>query len=86
MATTLLVALHWGLARLSALSPVVSRFLEGRPIVVGEHGSLSHGALLRCGLSANDLFEAFRQKELTAESDTRLVIMEPNGKLSVFKK
>ena len=44
-ATTLLVALHWVLARLVVASPGFSRIVEGRPAELARHGTIRGSAL-----------------------------------------
>ena len=59
-ATTLLVALHWVLARLVARSPGFSRVIEGKPIQLARHQP-SHSVRERYAVSQSDLNEALRE-------------------------
>jgi uncharacterized membrane protein YcaP (DUF421 family) len=43
------------------------------------------GALLYHGLSRQDIAVALRQKGLTSAAQTRLLVIEPNGELSVLR-
>lgn len=85
-ASALFVALHWLLAHLVAGFPGMARLLEGAPTPIGEKGNIDEVALLRHGLSREDIAVALRQKGLTSVAQTRLLVIEPNGKLSVFPK
>jgi uncharacterized membrane protein YcaP (DUF421 family) len=84
-ATTLLMALHWVLARLAARSARMSRLLEGRSIPLGQSGRLEQRALARHAVSEADLNEALRVSGLASASDARLVTLEPSGKISVLR-
>jgi uncharacterized membrane protein YcaP (DUF421 family) len=83
-ASAIFVALHWLLAHLIAGFPRLARIVEGAPTSIGKKGSVDETALLRHGLSREDIAVALRQKGLTSLSQTRLLVIEPNGKLSVF--
>src|SRR3954453_20825436 len=60
-ATTLLVALHWVLARLGASSPGLSQIIEGDPIELARHGKAIAAILEHHSVSKSDLGEALRQ-------------------------
>lgn len=66
-ATTLLMALHWVLAKVAAHSGAMSRLLEGRSIPLGRGGQLEEQNLVRHAVSEADLNEALRSAGL----DTR---------------
>lgn len=84
-ATTLLMALHWVLAHAAARSVGLSRLLEGCPIELGHDGEIDPKVLKRHAVSPRDLEEALRQANIDAVADTRLVTLEPSGKISVCK-
>lgn len=84
-ATTLLVALHWVLARLVAASPGLSRIVEGGPVELARHGE-PKGSLRRLyGVSEADLGEALRQSGVEDIAAARVVTLEPSGKITVLK-
>ncbi|QGM98642.1 DUF421 domain-containing protein [Methylocystis parvus] len=85
-ATALLMALHWSLSRLAAYAPLLSRLLEGRPIILGEDAHINRDLLLWHGVSEQDLRVALRQKGLEGIDDVRLFVLEPNGKFSAIRK
>lgn len=84
-AMTLLLALHWLLARAASRWNWASRLLEGVPVVLGQDGKVAPEALRRDGISRNDLGEALRQNGLEEVSGSRLVVLEPSGKITVLK-
>ena len=84
-ATTLLLALHWLLARAAAHSTRLSRLLEGHAIPLGRRGTVHAAALRRHGVSGADIEQALRAAGLESASGTRLVVLEPSGKISVLR-
>ena len=56
-AITLLMALHWLLARAAAVSPRLSHLLEGRPVWLSQAGQIETSVLVRHGVSE----EGFRR-------------------------
>lgn len=85
VATTLLVALHWVLARLVVAFPGFSRVVEGRSIELARHGAVKGSAQRRQGISEADLAEALRQSGVEDIADARVVTLEPSGKITVLK-
>jgi uncharacterized membrane protein YcaP (DUF421 family) len=84
-ATTLLLVLHWLLARAAAHSTRLSRLLEGHAIPLGRGGKVDVSALRRHGVSGADVDQALRAAGLEAASGTRLVVLEPSGRISVLR-
>ena len=84
-ATTLLVALHWVLARLVVASPGLSRIVEGRPAELARHGALRESVLERHAVSQADLNEALRQSGVDDIAAAKTVTLEPSGKITVLK-
>ncbi|MGE0258807.1 MAG: DUF421 domain-containing protein [Alphaproteobacteria bacterium] len=85
VATTLLVALHWVLARLVVAFPGFSRVVEGRSIELARHGALKDSVRQRQGISEADLDEALRQSGVDDIAAARVVTLEPSGKITVLK-
>lgn len=81
-ATIVIVALHAGLAHAAARSAFWSRILEGPPIVLGRGGRLDAATLRRNAISNSDLEEALRQLKHSKASDTKLIVLEPSGKIN----
>src|SRR3954452_1531741 len=84
-ATTLLVALHWVLARLVASSPGLSHIIEGDPIELARHGKAMAKILEHHSVSKSDLDEALRQSGVDDIAATGIVTLEPSGKITVLK-
>jgi uncharacterized membrane protein YcaP (DUF421 family) len=84
-ATTLLMALHWVLARIAAHSPGFSSVVEGKPRLLGRSGEVHRPALLRDSISKQDLEEALHQSGVEHAEDTKLIMLEPSGKITVLK-
>lgn len=84
-ATTLLMVLHWVLAQAAARSPRVSGIVEGSPIELARGGMAGLEALTRHSISHHDLQEALRQSGVEHVDDTRLIVLEPSGKITVLK-
>ena len=85
-ATTLLMALHWLFAQAAARSPRLSAWIEGAPVELARAGALDRATLLSHSISAGDLNEALRQQGVERVEDTRLVVLEPSGKIAVLKQ
>ncbi|TPG53649.1 DUF421 domain-containing protein [Roseomonas nepalensis] len=84
-ATTLLMAVHWVLANVAARSAWFSGLVEGTPIELARDGRAKAPALLRESISHSDLQEALRQSGVEDVADTRLIVLEPSGKITVLK-
>jgi len=85
-ASALLMVLHWLLALAAARSARLSRVLEGRPVQLGQGGQLDASSLARHAVSEADVKEALRAVGLEHHSGSRLVVLEPSGKISVLKQ
>jgi uncharacterized membrane protein YcaP (DUF421 family) len=85
-ATTLLMALHWVLAHAASRASWFSSLVEGAPIHLARGGQALRGALLRDSVSRHDLEEALRQSGVEDVADTRLIVLEPSGKITVLKR
>lgn len=84
-ATTLLMGLHWILAQAAARSDHLSRILEGLPAELARDGKLNRRNALRASISRNDIEEALRESKVEHIDDTRLIMVEPSGKITVLK-
>jgi uncharacterized membrane protein YcaP (DUF421 family) len=85
-ATALLLALHWLFAHAASRSRGVSRVVEGRSVELARDGALDDGARRRWAVSEADLHEALRQSGLEKVEESRLLVLEPSGKISVLGK
>jgi uncharacterized membrane protein YcaP (DUF421 family) len=86
LATTLMFAVHELLTVASARAPWLSRLVEGRPAVLGRDGKIDVHAMHRHRVSEAALGEALRTSGLADASEARLVLLEPNGRISVLKR
>lgn len=85
-ATTLLIALHWLLAQLSARIPSVSHVLEGRSIVLARNGQKLEGERVWHSISHADLAEALHQSGVADPEEAERITLEPSGKITVLKR
>lgn len=85
-ATTLLMGLHWMLARAAAASPGLSRVLEGTSVRLMADGVLRRRALLRHGISAAALEEALHRSGVSDLREVQCLLLEPNGTISVHQR
>ena len=83
LATGVLMALHWLLAQVAARSRLASRVLEGSPIELARGGRLKTRHSV--AISETDLHEALRRAGVEAVEETRLVMLEPSGRISILK-
>ena len=67
-----------------AIVPIVS-LVSGRPSVIIENGKIKYKELLKNRYSLDDLLLELRQKSVKTIKDIEYAILEPNGKLSIFK-
>lgn len=85
LATSVLMGLHWVLARAAAWRPAFSHALEGRSIRLAQDGALDPEAMKRHAVTEADLQEALRQVSLDTVRGTRRITLEPSGKITVVK-
>lgn len=84
-ATSLIVALHWAMAQGAARWPKWSQLVEGSPIALGHAGSIERSKMLANGISRSDVEEALRQRGVGQVEETRLIMLEPSGKITVLR-
>lgn len=84
-ATTVMMGLHWVLAHGAARSRSLSRLIEGKPLDLARDGKLDPAALRRGAVSEHDLNEALREHGAERAEETRLMTLEPTGKITVVK-
>lgn len=84
--TTLIMLAHGLLAHAAARSERFSRLVEGAPLPLARDGKADRAAFMRGSISRRDLEEALRQSGVEEIDDTRLVVLEPSGKITVLKK
>jgi uncharacterized membrane protein YcaP (DUF421 family) len=84
-ATTLLMVMHWLFAQLASRSALMSKVVEGPSIQLGRGGTVDQHQLKRQSVSEADVQEALRQAGVERLEQTRLLVLEPSGKISVLK-
>jgi uncharacterized membrane protein YcaP (DUF421 family) len=84
-ATALLMALHWLLAQGVARSKYFSHLFEGSVIELARGGDYDKSLFLQHAISEGDLSEALRQAGVERVSETRLIALEPSGKITVLR-
>lgn len=84
--TALIIALHWLLARGSALSRPLSIAFEGPARTLASAGALDRPAVVSHNVSDADLAEALRQAGIEQVADARTIILEPSGRIAVLRK
>ena len=60
------------------------RIFEGKPTVLIQEGKIIYNMLEKERISLDDLLMELRNNSITSIEDVRYVILEPNGKLSIF--
>jgi uncharacterized membrane protein YcaP (DUF421 family) len=70
----------------TARSRVLTRWVEGKPVVLARNGHIYGDALERCKLSIDDLQEAMRNADCGAITNVRLAMLEKDGKISVVTR
>jgi uncharacterized membrane protein YcaP (DUF421 family) len=84
--TTLIMLLHWVLAHAATRSERLPKVKEGAPRPLLREGQVDPAAFLRGSISRRDLEEALRQSGVEHIDGTRLIVLEPNGQITVLKK
>ncbi len=84
--TTLIMLLHWVLAQAAARSDRLSTILEGAPLPLVRNGKAEPSAFRRGSISRRDLEEALHQSGVEQITDTKLIVLEPSGRITVLKR
>ena len=80
----ILTGLEVIIAYLSMKFRSVNRLFEGKPTILVQEGKIIYNNLVKERISLDDLLQNLRQNSITSIEDVRYVILEPNGKLSIF--
>lgn len=83
--TTLIMLLHWVLSHAAARSERLAKIVEGSPLPLVRNGKPDRDAFLRGSISRKDLDEALRQSGVEHIDQTRLIVLEPSGQITVVK-
>lgn len=84
-ATTAIMGVHRLVAQLAARSQRLPRVVEGAGIPLASGGKANRPAFRAHAISQNDLADALRTSGVENLRPTRLVTLEPGGKISVPK-
>lgn len=80
-----LVVLEIVLAKLSLKSRKFNELMSGKPSLLIVNGKIKFKELIKNRYSLDDILLELRQNGIKSLSDVEYAILEPNGKLSVFK-
>lgn len=80
-----LVILEIVLAKLSLKSRKFNELMSGKPSLLIVNGKIKFKELIKNRYSLDDILLELRQNGIKSLSDVEYAILEPNGKLSVFK-
>ncbi len=71
--TALLIAMHWILAKLSALSEIAGHVLEGLPVELCTLGTIDDKRMKAWSISKTDLHEAMRESKVKSLAEVQSV-------------
>ena len=78
----LLTVLEIFSSTLACLNPAYARLLFGKPVTVIRNGEIIQSALPQLRITAGDLLEALRGKDIFSPADVLWAVVEPNGHIS----
>lgn len=80
-----LLALSFGLNRLTARSRKARRLLEGSPTLLVHDGRILAEPMRKESVSRNDLLTALREQGIASVAEVRYAVLELDGQISVIK-
>lgn len=80
-----LVILEVLLAKISIKSKKFNEMMTGKPSLLIENGKIKFKELIKNRYTLNDLLLELRQNSIKSINDVEYAVLEPNGKLSIFK-
>ncbi|MCP3025565.1 DUF421 domain-containing protein [Halobacillus sp. A5] len=83
---SVLLSIQWGSAILSLRSKKFRDWFDGKPSVLIRHGEIDEQEMRRQRYNFSDLLLQLREQEVQHLEDIDFAVLEPSGKLSVFKK
>lgn len=81
----LLVGLQMAVAWLATHSPQARHLMLSDPVMLAYRGELCRKAMRNARISQRDVEQALREHGLTEVTAAQLVVLEPNGQISVLK-
>jgi len=88
VAAAIMALLHVTLAHCVARDTRLAHVLEGKSVILIDHGRIDHRARKRSKISEADLREALREHGIDGQEkadNVKVMALEPSGKLSVVK-
>ena len=85
IATTLIMGLHALLAHGAARYAIFSRIFEGEAKQLARDGRLEPSIMKSHAISDSDLTEALRKAGVSVIGETKLLMLEPSGNITVLK-
>ena len=82
----LLMLIQIVLAFLSLKSDKIRQIIDGKPSVIIHKGKIDEGMMRAQRYNLDDLLTQLRERNVRNLADVEFAILEPSGKLSVFKK
>ncbi len=81
-----LVILHFIISMLTKISPFVSKFISGKPVIVINPKGIDYKAMKQLDITVDDLLEGIRGQGFFSIEEVQYAIMETTGKISVMPK
>jgi uncharacterized membrane protein YcaP (DUF421 family) len=85
-ASSILLLLHWIVAKLAAHSDMASTLFEGAAVTLASAGHVVERCCKRHAVSRADLEEALRSAGIATIAGTSLVMLEPSGEITVLER
>ncbi len=83
-AVGLLVLLELGMSALTLASPQINKFFHGSPSFLMNMGKLNRAEMRRQRITVEDICEAMRQRGCPNPEALSCIVLETNGRMSVF--
>lgn len=81
----ILVILEVGLAFIAIKSKKFRNVMSGSPSLIISGGKINYKEMVKQRYTLDDLLLALRQQSIKSIEDVEYAVLEPNGKLSIFK-
>ena len=81
-----LVIAHFVLSMVSKISPKISKFISGKPVIVINPKGIDYKSMKLLDMSVGDLLEGIRGQGYFSIEQVQYAIMETTGKISVMPK
>lgn len=81
-----LVIVHFVISLFSKISPRLSRFVSGKPVIIINPQGIDYRAMKMLDLTIDDIFEGIRGQGYFSIEEVQYAIIETTGKISVLPK